>query len=107
MDVLSRVKKVISNNKKENYNLAKSFCSPKPEDARTNAINMENEFLIDEKDITLDMNLFEDLNYDSLTILGLVMDLEDEFNITIDLKVDDDRFIYVKDFVNYIEKNLK
>ena len=56
--------------------------------------------------ITMDSRLKEDLKADSASVMMLVMDIESEFNITIE----DDAIDTVKtvgDLVNYIEKKQK
>jgi acyl carrier protein len=60
---------------------------------------------IDEDSITMDSDLVEDLKADSLAIVELIMDLEQEF----DLDIPDDELPKVgtvKDVVTYIEKNV-
>ena len=39
---------------------------------------------MDEKDITPDKRLVEDLKADSANVMVLIMDLEDQFNMTVD-----------------------
>lgn len=59
---------------------------------------------IDEKDIMLNMNFRLDLTADSLQIFKIIIDLEDEFGLSIS---DDDaeKIEKVEDAVNYIVKN--
>jgi len=60
---------------------------------------------IDEESITLDSDLVEDLKADSLAIVELIMDLEQEF----DLDIPDEelpKVTTVRDVVSYIEKNI-
>ena len=60
---------------------------------------------IDEESITLDSDLVEDLKADSLAIVELIMDLEQEF----DLDIPDEelpKVVTVRDVVSYIEKNI-
>jgi acyl carrier protein len=60
---------------------------------------------IDEDMITMDSDLVEDLKADSLAIVELIMDLEQEF----DLDIPDEelpKVVTVKDVVTYIEKNV-
>ena len=60
---------------------------------------------IDEDIITMDSDLVEDLKADSLAIVELIMDLEQEF----DLDIPDEelpKVVTVKDVVVYIEKNV-
>ncbi|HZK71214.1 MAG TPA: acyl carrier protein [Clostridia bacterium] len=59
---------------------------------------------IDEKDIMSDMNFRLDLTADSLQIFKIIIDLEDEFGLSIS---DDDaeKIEKVEDAVNYIVKN--
>ena len=61
---------------------------------------------IDESEITMASNLVEELNADSLDIVELIMDLEQEFEISIP---DEDlpKVVAVKDIVGYIEAQLK
>ncbi len=58
----------------------------------------------DENAITLETRLIEDLKADSANILVMIMDLEDQFGIT----VEDDQIMKMKtvgDVVNYIESH--
>ena len=59
---------------------------------------------IDEKEIVPDMNFRLDLTADSLQIFKIIVDLEDEFGLSIS---DDDaeKIEKVEDAVNYIVKN--
>ena len=60
---------------------------------------------IDEESITMESDLVEDLKADSLAIVELIMDLEQEF----DLDIPDEelpKVATVKDVVTYIEQNV-
>ena len=60
---------------------------------------------IDPATITMESRLFEDLHADSASVMILVMDVEDAFNIT----VDDDvlpKIRTVGDIVTYLEKTV-
>ncbi len=61
---------------------------------------------IEENKITLESNLVDDLNADSLDIVELIMDVEQEYDITIP---DEDlpSVVTVKDIVSYIESQVK
>lgn len=59
---------------------------------------------IDEKTITPETRLVEDLKADSANIMVMIMDLEDQFGIT----VEDDQIMKLKtvgDVAEYIRKN--
>ncbi len=58
---------------------------------------------VDEEKINVETNLIEDLKADSLDVVELIMDLEQEFNIEIP---DEDlpKITTVKDIIAYIEK---
>ncbi len=59
---------------------------------------------LEEDNVTLDSNIMEDFEADSLDLVDLVMSLEDEFN----MEVPDDQienFRTVGDVVRYIEEN--
>ena len=59
---------------------------------------------LDVKDVTPDKRLLEDLKADSANVMVLIMDLEDEFDMT----VDDTAITALKtvgDVVKYIEDN--
>ena len=59
---------------------------------------------MDEKDITPDKRLVEDLKADSANVMVLIMDLEDTFNLT----VDDSAIATLRtvgDVVSYIESH--
>jgi acyl carrier protein len=60
----------------------------------------------DPASITLETRLIEDLKADSANIMVMIMDLEDQYGIT----VEDDQIMKMKtvgDVVNYIEKIMK
>lgn len=60
---------------------------------------------IDEDEVTMDANFIEDLNADSLDIVELVMNLEQEFDLMIpDEEAENIRT--VGDAVNFIQENL-
>jgi len=61
---------------------------------------------IEENKINLESNLVDDLNADSLDIVELIMDVEQEYDITIP---DEDlpSVVTVKDIVSYIESQIK
>lgn len=62
------------------------------------------QFDIDSNEITMDTSFTEDLQADSLDLVDLVMELEDEFEIEFpEDKIDD--FKTVGDVINYIEEN--
>ncbi len=59
---------------------------------------------LEEDSVTMDSNIMEDFEADSLDLVDLVMSLEDEFN----MEVPDDQienFRTVGDVVRYIEEN--
>ena len=59
---------------------------------------------IDEEKITMDSNILEDFEADSLDVVDMVMSLEDEFGIEIpDEQVENLRT--VGDVVRYVEEN--
>lgn len=63
-----------------------------------------NQLDISEDDVTLDTNLVEDLEADSLDLVEVIMAIEDEFSIEIpDESMDS--FKTVADVVDYIENN--
>lgn len=57
------------------------------------------------KEINLDTKFREDLQADSIKILTVVMDIEDEYNLELDEETIRS-MITVKDLVNYIENNI-
>lgn len=57
----------------------------------------------DDSFITLDTDLMEDLNADSLDAVEIIMDIEDEFDIAVEEDVEQIRTI--SDIINYIEEN--
>ena len=59
---------------------------------------------IPEDEITLDTNLTEDLEADSLDLVEVIMDIEDKFGIEIPDE-NMDSFKTVADVVDYIENN--
>ncbi len=60
---------------------------------------------VDESDITMDTDIFDDLNADSLDLVDLIMSFEDEFNVEFP-EEDADRFKTVGDIVKYVEENI-
>jgi len=61
-----------------------------------------NELSIDADEITMDSRLVDDLHADSLDVVELIMDFEDEFN----MEIPDEELPKVRtvgDIVNYIE----
>ena len=68
--------------------------------------NIARQLDIPEESITMESRLIEDLKADSANVMMLIMDLETEFNIT----VDDEILATIKtvgDIVDYLEKNTK
>lgn len=62
------------------------------------------EFDVDADDITLETNVREDLDADSLDLVELVIDLEDEFSVEVPDEVLE-KIKTVQDIVDYIEEN--
>lgn len=60
------------------------------------------ELQIDEKDITLEAELSNDLNINSIELADLVLMCEEKFGIEI-AEEDSNKFITVGDVVNYLE----
>ncbi len=56
----------------------------------------------DPSEITLETNVKEDLDADSLDLFQIVNDIEDEFGVSID---DPESIVTVQDVVNLVEKN--
>lgn len=57
------------------------------------------------QEITMDTKFIDDLKADSIKVLSVIMDIEDEFN----LELDEDTIrslVTVKDLVEYIERNI-
>lgn len=65
-----------------------------------------NELGVDESKITMDANIIDDLGADSLSVMQIIMALEDEFHLTVD---DDDvrSLLTVKAICEYLEKHVK
>lgn len=63
------------------------------------------ELKIDEEKVTLEASLKDDLGADSLDAVEIVMDIEDEFNVSID-DTKAEALVTVKDLVDYIEELL-
>ena len=57
------------------------------------------------KEIELNTNFREDLHADSIKILTVVMDIEDEYNLELDEQTIRS-IVVVKDLVDFIEKNI-
>ncbi len=58
----------------------------------------------DDSFINLDTDLMEDLNADSLDAVEIIMDIEDEFDITVD-EEDVENIRTISDIINYIEEH--
>ena len=56
----------------------------------------------DEEEITLDTNLKDDLDADSLDVFQIINDIEDEFEVSIE---DPESIVTVKDIVDFVENN--
>lgn len=57
------------------------------------------------KDINLDTKFREDLQADSIKVLSVIMDIEDEYNLELDEETIRS-IVTVRDLVEYIEKNI-
>ena len=60
---------------------------------------------LDADEISLDADLREDFDADSLDMVDIIMSCEDEFHVEIPDEVLDS-LVLVKDVVDYIEKNM-
>ena len=60
---------------------------------------------LDADEITLDADLREDFDADSLDMVDLIMDVEDEFGVEVPDEILD-KLVTVKDVVDYIEENM-
>jgi len=56
----------------------------------------------DEEEITLDTNVKDDLDADSLDVFQIINDIEDEFEVSIE---DPESIVTVKDIVDFVENN--
>ena len=56
----------------------------------------------DEEEITLDTNVKDDLEADSLDVFQIINDIEDEFEVSIE---DPESIVTVKDIVDFVENN--
>lgn len=56
----------------------------------------------DEEEITLDTNVKDDLDADSLDLFQIINDIEDEFDISVE---DPEAIVTVKDIVDFVESN--
>lgn len=57
------------------------------------------------KEINLDTKFREDLHADSIKVLSVIMDIEDEYNLELDEETIRS-IVTVKDLVEYIENNI-
>jgi acyl carrier protein len=67
---------------------------------------IEQQLPVEALKITMDSRLFEDLGADSANVMMLIMDLEQEFDLT----VEDDALTSIQtvgDIVKYLEANIK
>ena len=60
---------------------------------------------LDASEITLEADLREDFDADSLDMVDLIMDIEDEFGVEVPDEILD-KLVTVKDVVDYIEENM-
>ena len=58
----------------------------------------------DVEEITLETNVKEDLDADSLDLLQIINDIEDEFDVSVE---DPESIVTVQDAVDFVEKNQK
>ena len=56
----------------------------------------------DEEEITLDTNVKDDLDADSLDVFQIINDIEDEFEVSIE---DPESIVTVNDIVDFVENN--
>lgn len=65
-----------------------------------------NELGVDESKVEMDSNIIEDLGADSLSVMQIIMALEDEFGLTVE---DDDvrSLLTVRAICEYLEKKVK
>lgn len=62
--------------------------------------------IYDDIEITLDMNFFDDLGVDSITLMQLILDIEERFNILFEEESISTLFGSIKDLLLYIEKRI-
>ena len=62
--------------------------------------------IYDDIEITLDMNFFDDLGVDSITLMQLILDIEERFNILFEEESINTLFGSIKDLLLYIEKRI-
>lgn len=58
----------------------------------------------DVEEITLETNVKEDLDADSLDLFQIINDIEDEFDVSVE---DSESIVTVQDAVDFVEKNQK
>lgn len=58
----------------------------------------------DVEEITLETNVKEDLDADSLDLFQIINDIEDEFDVSVE---EPESIVTVKDAVDFVEKNQK
>ena len=58
----------------------------------------------DVEEITLESNVKEDLDADSLDLFQIINDIEDEFDVSVE---DPESIVTVQDAVDFVEKNQK
>lgn len=58
----------------------------------------------DFEEITLETNVKEDLDADSLDLFQIINDIEDEFDVSVE---DPESIVTVQDAVDFVEKNQK
>ncbi|MCR5625078.1 MAG: acyl carrier protein [Lachnospiraceae bacterium] len=56
----------------------------------------------DESEITLETDVKEDLDADSLDLFQIINDIEDEFDVSVE---DPNAIVTVQDIVDFVEKN--
>lgn len=56
----------------------------------------------DIEEITLETNVMEDLDADSLDLFQIINDIEDEFDVSVE---DPESIVTVQDAVDFVEKN--
>jgi len=72
-----------------------------------NSVAFENEHMIKE-DLTKEVDIIGDLAFDSIMLVQLVIELEDEFNMTIgDELIEPDLFYSIEKLANFINQKMQ
>ena len=67
---------------------------------------IEEQLMVEESEVTMDASFVDDLGADSLDVVEMIMEIEDEFGIEIPDE-DAEKLVTVGDAIKYLERRLE